>query len=572
MNSVDNNSDQVETLIKAAATTFQPSAEVRDSVRKHLMESETSDSQEPQPQRRSPRRRMLLRSWRLASAASVAVVVTGAIVALLVWPTSLTMAQVQEAVEAVAWIHLQYDTGEEQWISPRERIWAYSRADGSVTFTNYQTGVQHSYRGPRSSQNIFERQLEPWNSPRSAWDVIVGYLEERVHEPAGNGRLEAERHTEIVDGRRLVRFDSYIINALDQRRLNKQIWADPKTRLPVKVRRRLSLGDRQRQNFEPTFATGTYTFPDSGPESIYDLGVPKELIVVKPDTSEPEKEVADLLEAVRAAKHRFLANYRVIVWQNARTSEIDVLHFSGRPQLKETADNFTWMDFRGVKIRQERFFNSESDYPEYHLPLPATAEQVLAWSRTQTPVDLSLSDGERSYSQHGPSPPSYPALEVSVRVRRVVGTPAFTKTHWPTEYQWPDPSRFLGHSIELLDATASSPAGTIWLRSTIVSDRYDYFIDPAHDYICVKQIKSHRINDRWFKRRTVTLSKLVQLPSGHWVATMRRINRPGSARTSQSTWLIDIEEIDPDRIPSDIFDGEKLLENAKKIGATIEAY
>lgn len=571
MNPTDNNSDQVATLIKEAATTFQPSAELKDSLRKRVMGMDIADGEEPQPKRVSPRRRMLFRSWRLASAASVAILATGAIVALLFWPTSMTMAQMHEAVESVAWVHLQYDNGEEQWISPRKRIWAVSRANGSVVFTDYQTGIQHRYYGRRSTQ-IYERHLKPWDSSRSAWDVIVGHLEERAAEPAGEGRLEAERRVEtVLDGRRLVRFDSYIIDALDQRTLVRQIWADPATRLPVKVRRRLQPSERP--NPDQVFAVGLYTFPDSGPQSIYDLGAPKELIVVKSDTGEPEKEVVQLLESIRAARHGFLENYRVIVWQNARTSEIDVLHFSGLPKLKRRENGSNWMDFRGVKIRQERFFNSDSDYPEYHLPLPATAEQVLAWSRTQTPVDLSLSDGERSYSQHGPMPPMYPALDkVSVRVDRVVGPPLYPTGDWPTEYQWLDPNRFLGSSIELLDATASDPAGTIWLRSTSESDRYDYFIDPAHDYICVKQITWHRINDRWFRPQTVTLSNLVQLPSGHWVATMRRINRPGPARTSQSTWLIDIEELDPDRIPSDIFDGEKLLENARKLGATIEAY
>ena len=158
MNPTDNNSDQVATLIKEAATTFQPSAEQKDSVRKRVMGMDIASGEEPQPKRVSPRRRMLFRSWRLASAASVAILATGAIVALLVWPTTLTMAQMQEAVESVAWIHLQYDTGEEQWISPRKRTWAFSGADGSVGFTDYQTGIRLSYFGPGSPKNIFERQ------------------------------------------------------------------------------------------------------------------------------------------------------------------------------------------------------------------------------------------------------------------------------------------------------------------------------------------------------------------------------------------------------------------------------
>lgn len=577
MNSVDNNSDQVETLIKDAATTFQPSAELKDSARKHLMGLETSDSKDPQAKRLSPRRKILFRSWRLASAASVAILATGAIVALLFWPTSLTMAQMQEAVEAVSWIHLQYDNGEELWISPRKRIWASASADGSAGFTDYQTGVQHIYHVPPYPQNIFERQLEPWDSPRSAWDVIVGYLEERADEPVGNGRFEVEQHKETVDGRRLVRFDSYIINALDERLLTNQIWADPNTRLPVKVRRRLSLGDRQRQNFEPTFATGTYTFPNAGPESIYDLDVPKDLIVVKPDTSEPEEEAAQLLEAIRAAEARFLANYRVIVWQNERASSIDVLHFSGLPKLKQRANGSNWLDFRGVKIRSDHFVNLGSEHPQYHLPLPATAERVHEWASTQTPVDLFLSDGEREYSQNGPMPPMLQDAEnVSVIVNRVVSRPASPTTNWPTEYQWPTAHRVFGSPLEMLEATPDDLPGTIGLRTTYGSIRYDFFIDPRRDNICLRQILRERRDNDWFKRRETTLDELVQLPSGHWVATKRQIYTGGSPerniRPRRSTWLIRIEELDPENIPPSTFDGELLLKKARELGATIEAH
>ncbi|MEE8155113.1 MAG: hypothetical protein V3T53_09205 [Phycisphaerales bacterium] len=575
MNPTDNNSDPVATLIKEAATTFQPSAELKDSVRKRVMGMDIASGEEPQPKRVSPRRRMLFRSWRLASAASVAILATGAIVALLFWPTSLTMAQMQEAIESVAWVHLQYDNGEELWISPRKRIRASSRADGSVGFTDYKTGVQHIYRGLRSTQNIFERQLEPWDSPRSAWDVIVGYLEERADEPGGNGRFEAERHTVIVDGRRLVRFDSYVINAFDKQLLVKQVWADPATRLPVRVRRRLQRRDRQ--NPDQVFGFGLFTFPDSGPESIYDLGAPKELIVVKPDTSEPKQQVVRLLDAIRAAERRFLANYRVIVWQNERRSGINVLHFSGRPELEELTDKYTWLDYRGVKIRLDNFFNLDSDYPEYHLPLPATAEQVLAWSRTQTPVDLYLSDGERSYSQDGPMPPMFPDPDkVFVRVDRVHGPPGFPSTNFPTRYQWPTAHRVFGSPLQTLETTPSDPPGTIGLRTTYGNQRYDFFIDPRRDHICLRQIQWERRGNDWFKRRETTLDGLVQLPSGHWVATERQIYTGGSPerniRPRRSTWLIHIEELDPERIPPDTFDGELLLKKARELGATIEAY
>ena len=576
MNSVDNNSDQVAMLIKDAATTFQPSAELKNSVRKRIMEIDITNDENTQSKSLPHSRKILFRSWRIASAASLAIIATSAIVGLLFWPTSLTMAQVQEAVEAVPWIHVQYDNGDEQWISPSKRIWAVSWASGSVFFTDYQTGIQHSYHGPHN-KHISVRQLEPWKSARSAWDVIVGYLEERVDEPGGEGRFQAERHTETIDNHRLVRFDSYIIDAFEQRTLVKQIWADPKTRLPVKVRRRLQYGERVNQNFKQTFITGTYTFPESGPGSIYDLGVPKELIVVEPNSSEPEEEVAEFLEAIRASERLFLANYRVIVWQNERASAIDVLHFNGIPKLKQRANGSNWLDFHGVKIRQEHYFNPGIEYPQYHLHLPTTVVKIQDWSLNQTPVDLSLSDGELTYSQHGPMPSMYQeAKDVSVIVRRVQGKPLFVKTNWPTEYQWPTAHRVFGNPLETLETTPGDPPDTIGLRTTYGNHRYDFFIDPNRDNICIKQILWESRDNDWFKQREVTLDELVQLPSGHWVATKRHLFNGGSPdsniRPSRRTWLIYIEEVDPQNIPPETFDGELLLNKARKLGATIETY
>src|SRR6185503_3362574 len=63
-------------------------------------------------------RRLLRSPARFASAAMVAVVAGGVIAALLLWPTQMTLAQVQSAVNGVEWAHLKYENGREYWISP----------------------------------------------------------------------------------------------------------------------------------------------------------------------------------------------------------------------------------------------------------------------------------------------------------------------------------------------------------------------------------------------------------------------------------------------------------------------
>ena len=148
------------------------------------------------------------------------------------------------------------------------------------------------------------------------------------------------------------------------------------------------------------YTTGEYDFPARGPESIHDLGVPRNLPVLRPE-EEPPADVAEVIEKARRSRDRFPTRHRVIVWSE-RESEIDVIYRDGAPQHYGE-----YYDWTGVKIRQARYFNLDEQYAEYHLPMPASAEEVLAWTETQVPVDLSICDGQRCLRQTGPLPPSF---------------------------------------------------------------------------------------------------------------------------------------------------------------------
>ena len=137
-------------------------------------------------------------------------------------------------------------------------------------------------------------------------------------------------------GEASIRFDCYLNDAAGRRLLIRQIWADPQTRLPLTIRERLQLAEREEQKRESI--TGTFDFPETGPASVYDLGVARDLPISRPTTSRLAG-VQEVLANAKAALERFPSRYRVVVWDNTRESEIDVI----------------WRD--GVKIRFDLYFN-----------------------------------------------------------------------------------------------------------------------------------------------------------------------------------------------------------------------
>ncbi|GAG47929.1 unnamed protein product, partial [marine sediment metagenome] len=126
---------------------------------------------------------------------------------------------------------------------------------------------------------IYKDNIIPPYEPKTAWESIVGHIEKTLENGGSTRRWEVEKYFDRLDGVQLVRFDRYYNDAIGRRLLLEQIWADPQTRLPVRIWKRLNLADRNAQNRKSI--SGDFDFPKIGPSSIYELGVPQDLPIVK---------------------------------------------------------------------------------------------------------------------------------------------------------------------------------------------------------------------------------------------------------------------------------------------------
>lgn len=468
---------------------------------------------------------------------------------------SIAWADVQKAFLAEKWVHLKYDNGREKWISLLEGKYCFKYEAGQsfkedterIVFIDRVLNLRQIYDPTWGSEVISEDRpalykdniIPPWE-PKTAWEAVVGPFEKMIEKGEKKEYVEVEKHREILRSQNYIRFDIYHFDAIDQKLLIEQIWVDSKSRLPVKIRERLQLAEREAQNRE--FITGEFDFPESGPSSIYDLGVPRDSPIVKYCDKSPDPDIADIIKAGKSAMEQFPERYRAIIWENEGSHELDVKY--------KNHEN----------VWQARYFSLEQD-PYYHLAVPATAAEVLAWTQTQVAVDLFMVDGEKHYQKTTPHP-AFPDADSQPTVRILRDKDLGVETK-PEDHQWPYVN-YPAERFELIEDIPDDLNNFTGLRLESGDIRREFYIDPGHDYICVRWIWWKLREGQWEKEREYFLSDFIQLPDGQWYAsTDQLITYAEGISQGGAIWTIDVKVLQDDEFPADIFNGEKLLEGAK---------
>ncbi|MDQ3438974.1 MAG: hypothetical protein M3478_01335 [Planctomycetota bacterium] len=484
-----------------------------------------------------------MRFWRRAAIVLLAIGAAAVLFAYLDRP-SLTLAQVTAEYAKQKWVHVKYDNGQEHWTDLADGRYFFKDHDGRTVYTE-PNGLRLWWRadGTYISKDKWFRGDKPPSERRDAtpWDRFVAPYETAAAKP-GEGKPSIERHDDALGGRKLTRFDCYHTDAMDRRLLIRQVWADPRTRLPVQDREVLNLADRQEQKREAI--VGKYDFPTTGPSSIHDVGVPQGLAVIDSE-AKPADDVAKVLEAAQAARDRFPSRHRLIVWTPAdEMGAVDLIYRDGE------------------RFARTRYFVSDQPgVPPF--PKNAVLDQVLAWLGTRVPVEIEIDDGTREFRRFNNiyDEPGKPPATV-----RVTKFPKFPDNpNYLPGTQWP----YLGNGsgVVLLDPPPDAAKGLIILRRTFGDRRIEAWIDPSKDYACARDIWQNRVGGKWVDDRVTYYSDFAQAAGGQWYATDRRTEMSANAKlgTSASTHheKIELKVLKPEEIPPGTFDGEKLLKDAK---------
>ncbi len=499
----------------------------------------------------------------------------------------------------VRWVHAKTDTGRESWANLDDGR-EFRKNGKEVSLLHTEAHDLFTYKGDGSIvktkarwyANIVDkagRHIPPsafgvngpddMDRPRRTPD------EQRKTDPAFS-----DYALETIDGHPYFRVDQYLRDALGEARLDNQTWYDRVTRRPVRSRERLQVAFQHQYNRE--FETTLYDYPDTGPADLAALGVPGETPIVDREAKEPSWQWADLppevrnaLSAQAAAVRRFPRDFRALtagydnileleywsaprkfvdLWCEAKTGD-------SRFNLDEDQPRHFRADNQGPTGRPKELERAMRAGPEADLPV----DRVVDWFPFDRSVNISLDDGRRTYNlTRLVAEKGKPRrTEVHVLSGGSGSFPRLVEEQWPLlewnrRYATPAPPE------------PDSPAGMIVIKvhQPAPDFRCVFTLDPAHDFIAVRQVEWSKDGDQWHLRDKRAL-RFKQLPGGSWYVSAweehagfgGNPDRPADrGEIQRSIQLVDVTPLPPDRFPKGIFDGEEFLEGARKGGAIIE--
>jgi hypothetical protein len=118
--------------------------------------------------------------------------------------------------------------------------------------------------------------------------------------------------------------------------------------------------------------------------------------------------------------------------------------------------------------------------------------------------------------------------------------------------------------------------GCILLRYESANLRRDWYVDPVHDYICLKQFEFRRkeATEPWLEeRRRIERTNLARLPTGQWYAQTVRV--PAVPDDWWEFHVTLLSEAEIERLvggsgsADSFFSGEKVLQDATSKGAKV---
>eukprot|EP00475_Leptophrys_vorax_P021949 TRINITY_DN2982_c0_g1_i7.p1 TRINITY_DN2982_c0_g1~~TRINITY_DN2982_c0_g1_i7.p1 ORF type:complete len:499 (-),score=20.45 TRINITY_DN2982_c0_g1_i7:52-1548(-) len=483
------------------------------------------------------------------------------------------------------WIHEKFDDGNETWTCNKERIRFMKDETGGVKFMDDKEFLFVQYWA--GDDHITETRPSPeqLEQLKNSKPVVARQSTDGKEDSVGaggddTGPMKAVK--DIVDGQEMLRFEAFHTDALGQRHLTYQLWVDQKSQLPVRSRRWIKSTDAG--VVSQRALDGTFDFPKTGPVDIYEIGVPRGLKIVQGNQLPPRQKLSpklvEIFEGAKKAWARFPARFRLLNWPYVDDEapswnwQIERVYWNGNPQWADKPGIFSdFADWSDVRMHQETFWLGLDLKPNRDMKTAIQAETLLLGRK---PHHFSTFDGVNSYSTAG--------SEKTLYIHRIRGKspcgPNFRTDDWPRRYQWPflefvtyTEEGFLNTlgEFQILDPQPHPVPNTIALRVDAgrSDNHYDYYLDPARDYICLKCVRwnsGQHVNEE----SIFDLSELEQFSSGQWYATRRTRTLFSQEVDGRKRHLmkraIDITLMEPDEFPVDVFNGEKIIQTSKEDG------
>ncbi len=507
----------------------------------------------------------------VAAVATTVLIVSGA---FLVMRPRVSFAEVVAAVQRLPWIHVSATdvNGEKReiWYSTVNDISA-TRDKGWIEYFDHKLKIHYSY-------DVDEKVLYrvPESAPRRAGEFVqiaetlrlVLQTERPANNPFDNlkfmGRVGADM--ELIDqsssrveegGREWLDFHLTARHPKMPNPITFLFRVDPGTKLPELCR------VEGKWEGKPVSMEQRFDYPQRGPASVYELGVPQTAKLVD---RVPSDDTARIVEALRVGRQK-MDDYRAIV---VSRMEGDDSWWYGEPMMlyrkgnKTRVDNASWtgqyprVDKPGDSANMEEWWRKRAkDFVYYPFYITKASAQYSIRTQAAKGSDginrLQVKSVERTEINGSPGEifPPYYSRSPEFVCRPPLGIP----------------QQALEPTIEM--SPADGPAGSILLRVAYsgrapgaanpspkkephVPDVQRFWLDPKRDYV----VSRWDIIGASESRNEEVLSSIVtdefkQSPGGVWYASRFRVKATGPVEHDQ---VFDVYmDFDAD-LPDSLFD------------------
>lgn len=493
----------------------------------------------------APQRSFLI--W--GAAGAVAIAATLALALFLHPGANNSFAEMLAAVKNVPWIHgtmtvtlangEKYGTaefwkstsprtaaskfGEEMHFVDFEKSFSlqYDAKEGAIyRLPSLSTGIPMRFGGPQLPE-LLERLIADKSDSRGLFhDDRVLEVKRRTVEENGVSRLEYTLSLERIS------------NATLKRKL--RILLDPTTQLPDVWEEELSNGQRALTKFD---------YPDSGPQSLYELGAPKTARIID---RIPKGDLARMIAAQAADRTHFEA-YDAIVVQLAE---------------KAPTDYFNLMNPRAYCVRRKGYRYRVDQFltPKERFVSPGADADMQQWWKENRDnywsVPILICDGASQYYYQmvddALAPGKKPNLNVKETNQIPVQQTPDTRVPWP--FLMPEfcsrphigASKMAEVAVEPEANDGPEGAVRIIISSNMEPPRsgelYRYWFDPSRDYVLLKQVAKVFDATKLEFVTTEEFDEFTQSPSGKWYPrAVRRVDSNAPENPSTTRFYVNFD-------------------------------
>jgi hypothetical protein len=447
---------------------------------------------------------------------------------------AVEFSEIAKALGEVPWMHTSAlaDTPHakgtiELWIGFDAKVQGDRMPDGKVTFRRLEEHEKAEYDPNSNTITLSYAHEDELSRQTSSPAVIVESMQKALKDHGAEIVARMGEH----QGRKVQVQEISLANHFNGIALyTVKLYVDPQSKLLCAM----ESAAFDANNIAISSGKATYDYLSTGPRDIYDLGVPRDARIVN---KMPASDSRSILERYRQIREDATKEYIAVIAHNTDVAGTDVINMldidykSGRKHRWERHSVFD----EGTAFR-------DSNDPAWAISkqrIGETFESMLAWSQGQitkpgkTWISVHLYDGEYSGSVRRDPKDGWGTSRVRYDPDSSGPPDALGDLAWP---------EILPGAQRIEDAYAAEhklicferrQQGRLYNGTVSLPGRFLYYLDPACDYLCRRQVIEWRPDAEWQEDKdwlqgvdptqmrdgsiiVEDITETFQAPNGHW--------------------------------------------------------